>query len=80
MSQSRLVLFAYVLYICLQHNKRKSTMFKFFLNDSDDRCLDTFIDEDGDFGLGMKLGDNMGYDLDDGTPYLKTGDGFGMDI
>ena len=55
-------------------------MFKFFLNDSDDRCLDTFVDEDGDFGLGMKLGDNMGYDLDDGTPYLKTGDGFGMDI
>lgn len=60
--------------------QKQSTMFRFFLNDSADGCLDRFIDEDGDLGFGMKLGDSMDFNLDDGTPYLKIGDNFGIDI
>lgn len=55
-------------------------MFKFFLDDSDDRSIDTFINEKGDFGLGMKLDKNMGINIDRGTPYFKVGDDLGIDI
>lgn len=55
-------------------------MFKFFLDDSDDKSIDTFINEKGDFDFGMKLDKNMGINLDGGTPYFKVGDNFGIDI
>lgn len=55
-------------------------MFKYFLDNGDDSCLDTFIDEDGDFGFGIKLGERIGFDLEDETTYLKVGDNFGIDL
>lgn len=55
-------------------------MFKFFLDDSDDRSIDTFINEKGDFGLGMKLDKDRGINIDRGTLYFKVGDDLGIDI
>ena len=60
--------------------KINNAMFNIFGNNDGDGSLETFINQDGDFKIGMKIGENFGIDLDDGDSYMKIGDNFGIDI